>query len=1003
MTQLQQAPPDRHHDLHNDRRANGDRSSHSDRHDDHYRGDDDFRGNGDHRHDDDRWGDRRRDGRDDGASRWPGGSLPDEVPDLTSELTGTWRATPAAGASGQAGSGVDHDAATEIPSGLGFDDRSGHGAAGDPAGGATQAGEGTGGAHPPAAGARPSDGQAGDAASDRRHRRRRSRRSRARRSTPQPSLWSPSAMLLRLGGIDPALINNSVDRTRYVTAALAMLLYGTFATAGFTIFLMIATGGGIWPWVLGGMLVAAAIMLYDRMLLSYVNINLAGLEDSTAAPLGPTRATGYIVRIIIALVTAAVVTHPLTLKMFQHEIDGALTRVRSVQLQNSIDAVNAERQQRKNDLGTHIQTDRDQLDTANTDVNTTGAAVERERSGQGPTGQVGCGDECGRLLVAYNAAVARQSAANTQLTNDLAQKAASERTIDGEQDGKIRDLKAHPPQVGGVLNQESALWQVLLHSKAAMVRYLLVVVLFILLDIAVLLVKLSSRNSPYELLMARRVRRVLRTDGSVSVRDEDVERDRLLRNLENRDKKDVRRAERVDAEDEARHLTRFHESEAERRGLVDKAALRAAEDQLAFQTRHRQLTSDAAVAMLLIDLENTRKVAEAQRAHEQAMAALGIPIPPRGPTGPTGQMPPRTPPPRADLVPGEILGSRWLLKERNLPRGERAQAPSEIWLGRDITGRHKGDVVVKTTVVPDDANARRARERALADMQVGEHKYVVKILDSGDQQNLLWMVMPYYALGSLARYMPNEVPVRPLRQVLAVVDHVLEALESQPRRAHGDIKATNIVVEDTVERQVDDLPVFIDLRIRVIDWAVSKLWTVMAAQLAPTVTGSMLWRSPEQRVSRRPDPRSDLYSVGCLLYWLVSGMLPFENEVSPFTETEVEAVQSRGQPPEALDNLVPGTPVSVGRFATQLLSYRAEDRMPGVPNGEVLAAARDRVGAIAEEVAQLIRYTAGEIMVGAAPTSDEGDDDYTDGGVWGAHRHAPTGRTMSEDDRPERG
>lgn len=788
-------------------------------------------------------------------------------------------------------------------------------------------------------------------------------------------------MLLRLGGIEPELVGNGMDRARYTTAVLAMLLYGIFATAGFTIFLMIATEGGPWPWVLGGLMIAFAIMLYDRMLLSHVNVNLTNPSDQATPPLGRTRVSGYVVRVLIALVTAAVVTHPLTLEMYRNEIDGELVKMQTTELNHRIDEVNTERTTRKGNLGGRIETDRQELTVAQSDVTTLEGEAQRERNGQGPTGQPGCGRQCQLLVDRYNDAVGRRNAANDRLTADLAAKSTDEKRIDGEQDAKIRNLQAHPPKVAGVLNQETALWQVLGESVPAMVRYLLVVVLFILLDIAVLLVKLSNRKSAYDLAMAFHVRGDSARRESLTAKEFRTDLDRQLRVLQNQDNRDKRRAQRLDDDDEVRHRARFHDREAEKRRMEDKAALQAAEDVFSHTRAMKRMTGEAAFDIYKHELEIELRMATERHRHELAMAGLGIrPAPGSGPRPGPGGLTVPTPPPPGPREPrqGEILGNRWLLVHKNLPKGERAQAPSEVWLGKDITGQYRGDVAVKTTVVPDDDTQRKARERALADTEVTKSAYVVEVLDKQDEGELLWMVMPYYPLGSLEWYMRNKAPKRPLRQVLAVSDHVLEALESQRRRAHGDIKATNVVIEELAVKRVDGLPDFTDLRIRVIDWGVSKLWTVMAAQLTLTVTGTRMWRAPEQRANRAPDPRSDLYAVGCLLYWLISGGLPFELEVRPFIEPEVDAIQRRGGTPESLDNLVPGTPSSVARFVTQLLSYRADSRMPGVPKDRVLTEARDRLGALAEEVNAIIRHSGTEIMVGASLADTDTDFDSAD-------------------------
>lgn|GEM_PF-6892279 len=812
-----------------------------------------------------------------------------------------------------------------------------------------------------------------------------------------------SALLLRAAGIDPAFVTNSVDRARYLTAAWAMLLYGVLATTGFTVFLMIAVSGGVWPWVLVGALIAFAIMLYDRMLLSHVPVNLGNLADPDEESLEKPKALGYLVRVLIAVLTALVVTHPLTLKLFEHEIAGQQGGIAA--------ALEADQERAINDKATNdikpyqvvVNNDQAAVDKANRRVSDLDRQIQIEVKGQGVGDGAGYGSEYLTLLGLYHQAQADQLNAQKALSTDTATLNAQTTAIRAKARDDIAQLKKDPPKApGGVLNQETALWHVLGHSRPALARYLLIVVLFLVIDVAVLLVKLSSRRSAYDLATAGDTRERLLSTMEIGRAELTGRRNRRQRVLNFQDGTDARRAEREEADDLVIHQAAFYRREANRRQAADEAERLTAENVFRHRQAMERMAGEAAHALYTMKLDLELRSARARAEHERAMRDIGPPLPgpppagqtppnptPPGPTPPgpppagpppPGSTVPQSPPgpwapppgtpstPRRPLERGDILGGRWLLTHEGLPQGEQAAGrDTTVWQVSDTRGKYSGVLVAKTTPATNRPEDRRLRAQAKADMAVTESDYVVDIIDRRDDGDLLWMIMPYYELGSLRLYMERKAPQRPLRQVLLVADHILDALESQDGRAHGDLKPDNVVVAGRKPLpRSPGLPALDDLDIRVIDWGVSKLWRLAQAQVKRTATGTPGWRAPEQRPDREqtPDPRSDLYSVGCILYWLVAGEEAFAS-LGKTDENEIERYQRTGGEADPLDELVPDLPHAVSVLVADLLAYEPDDRLRGVALEAVLGEARARVGTALRQVIDNVRATGREIMVGA--------------------------------------
>jgi len=206
------------------------------------------------------------------------------------------------------------------------------------------------------------------------------------------------------------------------------------------------------------------------------------------------------------------------------------------------------------------------------------------------------------------------------------------------------------------------------------------------------------------------------------------------------------------------------------------------------------------------------------------------------------------------------LGERYAL-ERELGRGGNAI----VYLAHDP--KHDRKLAVKV-LRPELALAMRA-ERFLREIQIAaqlSHPNILPLLDSGEAAGLLYYVMPYVE-GESLRDRLNREPQLPLPDVVTLTGEVADALAHAHERGivHRDIKPENILLQ--ARHAV------------VADFGIARAITVAGGQRV-TETGVSLgtpaYMSPEQAGGDpRVDGRSDIYSLGCVVYEMLVGHPPF--------------------------------------------------------------------------------------------------------------------------------
>jgi serine/threonine protein kinase len=198
----------------------------------------------------------------------------------------------------------------------------------------------------------------------------------------------------------------------------------------------------------------------------------------------------------------------------------------------------------------------------------------------------------------------------------------------------------------------------------------------------------------------------------------------------------------------------------------------------------------------------------------------------------------------------------------------------EVWRGRDLaTHRPVAIKLVELSLIDDPGMLAEtiARFRREATVVSGlKHPNIVGALDAGRIGNQLFMVMELAPGISLASMMDERgargMGLFPVSSVLRIAEQVCTGLAAghEAGVVHRDIKPSNLMVTP-------------QLGITIIDFGIARLLADNSPRLTlPTHTiGTIAYMSPEQAQGFDVDARADLYSLGCVLYQLLSGRPPF--------------------------------------------------------------------------------------------------------------------------------
>ena len=307
-----------------------------------------------------------------------------------------------------------------------------------------------------------------------------------------------------------------------------------------------------------------------------------------------------------------------------------------------------------------------------------------------------------------------------------------------------------------------------------------------------------------------------------------------------------------------------------------------------------------------------------------------------------------------------VFNGRYEL-HRQLGRGGMA----EVFLARDqLLDRPVAMKVLFPEFATDPAFVERFRREATAAANLN-HPNIVGVYDWGEADGTYFIVMEYIDGRTLSDILRAEGPLHPDRVADLGAD-VAAALGFADRNGvvHRDVKPGNVLV--TAAGQV-----------KVADFGIARAITANADESLTqvgTVMGTATYFSPEQARGDAVDPRSDLYSLGCVLYELLVGKPPFSGDTP--VAIAYKHVQESPVPPRQLNGALPA---AIEAIVLKCLAKNPVNRYPSAEDLRAdLRRFREGSGVLAEPVMAPLVDPGATVVVAATTAAVLADETYYD-------------------------
>jgi eukaryotic-like serine/threonine-protein kinase len=276
---------------------------------------------------------------------------------------------------------------------------------------------------------------------------------------------------------------------------------------------------------------------------------------------------------------------------------------------------------------------------------------------------------------------------------------------------------------------------------------------------------------------------------------------------------------------------------------------------------------------------------------------------------------------------------------------------ADVYLAEDEElGRRVAIKILNDKYAPDDQFVERFRREAKNAAGLS-HPNIVSIYDRGEAEGTYYIAMEYLDGRNLKELVVARGPL-PIPDAIAATRQVLAALRFAHRKGvvHRDIKPHNVMADA-------------DGRLKVTDFGIARAGVSQMTE-AGSIIGTAQYLSPEQARGAPVDQRSDLYSMGVVLYEMLTGQVPFTGE-SP-VEIAMKHLSDTPRPPSLLR---PDIPPDLDMVVLRALAKNPEDRFQAA---EEMDAELGRVAAgagVTAETADAATAVLSGTALASAPTA----------------------------------
>jgi serine/threonine-protein kinase len=207
-----------------------------------------------------------------------------------------------------------------------------------------------------------------------------------------------------------------------------------------------------------------------------------------------------------------------------------------------------------------------------------------------------------------------------------------------------------------------------------------------------------------------------------------------------------------------------------------------------------------------------------------------------------------------------------------------------------VTGNTVAVKILKEEFVSDEQFRRRFLNESRA-ISMLRHRNIVSVIDFDFEGNLQYIVMEYVDGITLKDFIRSQ-KIIPAGIAIKITMQILSALQHAHERGviHRDIKPQNIMILN-------------DGTIKVMDFGIARINKFETVTMTDKAIGTVYYISPEQARGEHTDERSDVYSIGVMLYEMLTGEMPFDGDTP--VNVAIKQIQTAAKRPRSINRTIP--------------------------------------------------------------------------------------------------